>query len=390
MSFLRLIYYSAMVGGWAGFLGWFLGEALLMQHGAQVEVSAIVVTTALCGAFIAAGLALLAETARGMLGRGLLRVVGGFGGGLVAGAVGSMFGNLIYSVLHFPILPRALGFMVMGLAIGCVDGLFVLSWRRLRNGLIGGALGGFLGGLLFDPLLWIIRSPMSSRAIALVTLGLFIGLLIGFAQVLLREAWLTVVQGFRPGRQLVLTDRQTTLGTSERASLIFIAYGARGVEPAHACIERQQDGTFWIKDNGTRTGTFVNNQFVAQPSPLHNGDVLQIGINTVRFNERLRPSTIRAAPPAIAVPVAVAQVVSHPQNPERLPDGAGKSSIGPQAPIPVGLPVAAPASRPKRPRVPVAKPAVPQKKAEKECPVCGTKAERAKGKVVCENCGVVF
>jgi FHA domain len=392
MSFLRLIYYSAMVGGWAGFLGWFLGEALLMHHGAQVEVSAIVVTTALCGAFIAAGLALLAGMARGTLARGLLLSVGGFGGGLVAGAVGSMFGNLIYSVLHFPILPRALGFMVMGLAIGSVDGLFVLNWRRFRNGLLGGALGGFLGGLLFDPLLWIVRSPMSSRAIALATLGFFIGLFIGFAQVLLREAWLTVVQGFRPGRQLVLTEKQTTLGTSERANLIFIAYGASGVEPTHACVEKQQDGNFWIKDNGTRTGTFVNDQLVARPCALHNGDVIRIGINAVRFNERFRPVSVPAAPPAVAIPVAVVKVASPSPSPksERPSGSASKSSIPPQGPKPVVIPAATPAPRPERPRAPAAKPALPQKKADRECPVCGTKASRTKGKVVCENCGVVF
>ena len=99
---------------------------------------------------------------------------------------------------------------------------------------------------------------MSSRAFAFVLLGLCVGLFIGLAQVILKEAWLTVEQGFRPGRQMILGQDQITMGTSEKASLIFIAYGAKGVEPIHLKISKQKDGGYVLEDNQSRGGTLLN------------------------------------------------------------------------------------------------------------------------------------
>src|SRR5439155_25596280 len=114
----------------------------------------------------------------------------------------------------------------------------------------------FLAGVFFVPVNFIIGSPMSSRAFAFVLLGLFIGLFIGLAQVILKEAWLTVEGGFRPGRQMILGGDLITMGTSEKSSLIFIAFGAKGVEPTHLKITKQPDGRFLLEDNQSRTGTF--------------------------------------------------------------------------------------------------------------------------------------
>ena len=64
--------------------------------------------------------------------------------------------------------------MVLGLGVGVVEGIYDRSFRKIRNGLIGGATGGLIGGLLFD---WIYNleltaSGRSSRAAAFVVLGL--------------------------------------------------------------------------------------------------------------------------------------------------------------------------------------------------------------------------
>jgi hypothetical protein len=178
----------------------------------------------------------------------------------------------------------------MGLTIGVADGLHNFSGLKIRNGLIGGGLGGFFGGLLFNPLTQLIGSPMTSRACAFVLVGLFIGLFIGLVQQLFKEAWLTVVQGFRTGRQLILEQEVSTLGTSEKASLIFIAYGAKGVEPVHFLIRRSARGTFQAEDNRSRTGTWVNGEPLTQPRALRDGDLIQFGQNIVRFNVRNRRS----------------------------------------------------------------------------------------------------
>ncbi len=115
-----------------------------------------------------------------------------------------------------------------------------------------------------------------------------IGCFIGLAQVILKEAWLTVEAGFRPGRQLVLNMPELLMGTSEKAALPFIAFGTKGVEPVHLRILRQADGSYLLEDNHSRTGTFVNGQAVQRAVILRNNDAIQLGVNVVRFRERQR------------------------------------------------------------------------------------------------------
>src|SRR5205823_6567254 len=152
-------------------------------------------------------------------------------------------------------------------------------------------------------------------------------------------------------RQLLLSKVQTYLGTSEKAQLGFIAYGAKGVEPPHLCLHRQDDGTYWAMDNGSRTGTFVNEVQVREAVLLKDGDVLRLGANKVRFNERMRQAGSRQSRPPVS------------PSPQARPVPQGqqvKQAIALAfAPAPVGQPVTAqplvvaPAPRPVPAAVPV-------------------------------------
>src|SRR5207302_899373 len=93
--------------------------------------------------------------------------------------------------------------------------------RKLRNGLIGGFVGGLSGGILslFLRDTWggmfkdaDVNDLWSPSAAGYVALGACIGLAVALAQIILREAWLRVDSGFRPGRQLLLTRPETTIG----------------------------------------------------------------------------------------------------------------------------------------------------------------------------------
>ena len=251
MSLNRLIFYSAMIGGWAAFVGWFLSELFLLQRSSDAGVLVIFVTTALVGAFIAGGLTLLGGVASGTFQGQWHRLWPGLAGGFAAGAVGGLIGNLMYLVVP-NVIVRIVGWTIMGLAIGAVEGLYDRSAKKIRNGLIGGTVGGFLGGLFFEPVAGLVGGVMSSRAAAFVILGLCIGCFVGLAQVILKEAWLTVEAGFRPGRQLLLSMPEIVMGTSERAALPFIAFGAKGVEPVHVRIVRRDDGSYLLQDNHSR------------------------------------------------------------------------------------------------------------------------------------------
>jgi hypothetical protein len=293
----RLVYWGGLLGGWSAFAGWLVAELLIgWWVGAHflLAVLMVVLVAGALGAGVSQLEGLITSQWRELRGRLLPGLLGGLAGGLLGG----LLGNLLYLLLArsfviLAVLGRILGWTLIGLAIGSAEGLLKRQWRQVRNGLIGGGVGGFLGGLCFDPILYVVRSPVSSRAFAFVLLGLFIGLSLALVQVLLKEAWLTVEEGFRPGRQLILNDEVTTLGTSEKAGLIFIAYGARGVEPIHLRIRRQKDGTYVLADNGSRGGTRLNGRPVDGPTELQDGDLIQLGVNRVRFSETYRPRQAR-------------------------------------------------------------------------------------------------
>lgn len=376
MSFYRLIFYHAMLGGWAAFVGWLIGEVLLLRRSGDLGWLMIMAVAALVGAAIGGGIALVGAVANARFRGYGLRFGFCLLGGLVGGALGALIGNLVFQISNFVVL-RAIGWMFMGLGIGGVEGLFDQSPKKIRNGLIGGAIGGMLGGLCF-PLVGTVGN-MSGRAIAFVILGVCIGLFIGLAQIILREAWLTVEEGFRPGRQFVLNVPVTILGTSEKSQLPFIAFGAKGVEPIHLRIERHGDGTFVVRDNGSRTGTFVNGHKVAE-EVLQNDDVIQLGPNKVRFREMVRHVTSerearRKLPPATPSKAATALPEAMPIMAAAIPSPQSQPVSSPQkVPMPAArqaMPEKPPAPAPRMaPPAPVVKPAG-QAPRGKPCPKCG-------------------
>ncbi len=126
------------------------------------------------------------------------------------------------------------------------------------------------------------------RATGFVILGLSIGALIGLTQVVLKEAWLTVVDGFRPGRQVILGEAMTYLGRGDHLPLPLLGYAGRDLESEHARITRQPDGQYTIQDNQSRIGTILNGRPLQGPAILADGDLIRLGSNILRFNHRHR------------------------------------------------------------------------------------------------------
>lgn len=295
MSLPRLVYYCAVIGGWAAFIGWFFSEMFLQSDSAGGSVQ-VALVGGLVGAAIGAGLNAVAGMANGQWKQLLMRTLPGLIGGGLGGALGGLAGNILFMVG----VPRAFGWCLMGLGIGVVEGLYERSPGKIRNGLIGGGLGGLLGGMLFNPIMGMIGSAsgMSSRATSFVILGMCIGVLIGLAQVVLKDAWLTVLDGYRAGRQLILSQPVTTLGRAEHLPLPFLGAMSQDLELEHARLTRQPNGSFALVDNQTRLGTRLNGQPIQSTVVLKDGDVIKLGTNFIRFNERQRKAGAESAVPA--------------------------------------------------------------------------------------------
>ena len=297
----RGVYWCGIFGGWSAFLGWLIAELLFGRWidssqssgmGAAIPVLFMIV---FISTVIGGGLSFIVELANRHWKEQVHRMGPGLIGGLLGGVAGGIVAIILFNMLqevHYILgyVARILGLTVLGICIGTAEGLYEQSWQKIRNGLLGGALGGFLAGLLFTPITTL-AGAVPGRALAFVLMGLFIGFFIGFVQFLLKEAWITVTDGFRPGREVMLDDGTVTMGTSEKSTLIFIAFGAKGVEPVHVFIRRTEEGKYKAEDNNTRSGTLLNDVPLKRPTELKDGDELRFGVNRVVFRESYRSNT---------------------------------------------------------------------------------------------------
>ena len=350
MSLVRMAYYCAVISGWSAFFAWMICEYLFLSQGGDATWQ-VVCTAAIVGAAIGAGLNAVAGLSNGGIVQTILRLGPGLVGGGIGGAAGGLLGNLLF--VYFG-MPRFIGWIIMGLGIGVVEGLYERSPSKIRNGLIGGGLGGLAGGILFDELPKLMQlqagSGMSSRATGFVILGLAIGALIGLVQVVLRDAWLTVVEGYRVGRQLILSSPVTILGRGDHLRLPFVGAGNGDLEPEHLAIERRPSGVFSLRDLSTRIGSFVNSVPVRGDVDLKDGDIIKLGGNRIRFNLRGRRVDSNAVasqapkpPTTVLPPPPLVRQAAPAVPPPPVPPPSPKQVSSPPAPSATAKPVLPPA-----------------------------------------------
>ncbi len=294
MSFKLFIYYCALCGGWAAFAAWAVVQGLGIRT-VEPAFLRVVLVGGILGALVAGAVGMMdallnAQGVQRFVRVAICMVLGGFGG-LIGGLIGEMFYDHVSHVLLL------IGWIFVGGLIGASIGAFDIlnaaaakrdmrpALKKTLNGVYGGFLGGFVGGLLFGLVFGIEFLPRSDLAIGLVVLGLCIGLLIGLAQVVLKEAWLKVESGFRAGRELMLTKDETTIGRAESCDLGL--FGDNTIERLHARIERKNN-QYVLADVETAAGTFLNDKPVRKSTPLHDGDVIRVGKSVLRFGERAK------------------------------------------------------------------------------------------------------
>jgi hypothetical protein len=300
MSFRLFIYYCALCGGWAAFVGWLLGRLVHPTN----EVGMAGIRGMWVGMFIALGLSLVDSfwnVSFKQVGLVLQRVGVAVLVGCVGGLLGGMLGQLLFGVsaVFFVV-----GWTLTGVLVGTSVGVFeILSGivrqqdmrgakRKLINGMIGGTVGGVIGGILallfrlvFTKLLGggNMERFWSPSSWGFVALGACIGLLVGLAQVILKEAWIKVEKGRRAGREMILGKQRTTIGRAEACDIGL--FGDNQIEKFHASIV-QAGNRYFLEDAGTPAGTFVNERKVVGRVPLNSGDLIRLGSNVLCFRER--------------------------------------------------------------------------------------------------------
>ena len=300
MSFRLFIYYCALCGGWAAFLTWGLIQGIDMANPRPTGLFRATLIAGILGALVSAAIGMVDAISNASGTQRLVRVLVCAVLGLFGGAFGGFMGQVLYNALsQRPSLQEpalVVGWMLAGVFIGAAIGAFDVframssgevigsGVRKSLNGVYGGVLGGLIGGLPFSLLVNSTALPRSGQLISLVLLGASIGLMIGLAQIILKEAWIKVEEGFRAGREVMLTKEETTIGRAESCDLGLFA--DTGIERLHASITQKKHG-YMLSHVGKEGETLLNDQPVGtKPELLHSGDRIRIGKSVLSFGER--------------------------------------------------------------------------------------------------------
>jgi hypothetical protein len=291
MSFKLFVYYCAVCGAWGALLTW----GVMAATGMRGNVSALgwaSMTGGLLGLLVASSIGAVDALLNAVGFQRVLRVLVCLVVGLAGGLLGGFVGQALKEKMNFPIF---IGWIITGVCIGASLGVYDLlralsaqeglrvPLKKVLNGVYGGLVGGFLGGLLFGLITPNEHIPRTDLALGLVILGLCIGLFIGLAQVILKEAWIKVAAGFRAGRELMLSREETTIGRAESCDLGL--FGDSSVERLHARI-LLEDNRYLLADADTPGGTYLNDRRVTRPTPLRSGDTIRVGNSVLKFGER--------------------------------------------------------------------------------------------------------
>jgi len=217
-------------------------------------------------------------------------VVSMFAAGLVFSTLGKIGPQSVESVpsfLYF-MFRRGLAWAIAGTTMGLGQGFALKSGKLKFNGFIGGMVGGLIGGLLFDPINLLFLGPDGisgaaiSRALGFSIIGAAVGLMIGFTDLLTRDAWLRVLSGPLEGKEFSFNRTPIRLGSSPKNEIYL--FKDSKIDPIHAEINKLRDA-YEIGDNNSSTGTFVNGRRI-QRERLVDGARIKIGNSEFLYSSR--------------------------------------------------------------------------------------------------------
>lgn len=210
-------------------------------------------------------------------------VIGGIlGGGIAQIIFGYFTMNYTLSLLSI-ILLRATVWSFFGLFIGASVGLISGSYLKTRYTLLGGVLGGFLGGALFEIIAQHTMSSLLPRFVGFLIVGGLIGVSISLIEEFNKKAWLKIIAGPLKGKSFILYNETTKIGKSAKCDIVLVKN--KDIGDVQAEIKKANDG-FRLK-NLNRAETISVNDRNKNTVLLTNKDKIGIG-NTFFIFEYLK------------------------------------------------------------------------------------------------------
>jgi len=311
MPLFDRIYFNGVFGALGGLLGWMLFAVFGDKSASQNQVG---IQLLLGGACIGGVIGYFVVSVDAIRDRSLVRFCRLASYGAVLGAVGGAMGMWVGDTVNFKLVEwigavrgtkellltvfaRGLGWMLLGLAVGASEGIASRSMGKFTYGLAGGALGGFLGGILFSLFYDKAKNQSGSAAVwsalGLVILGACIGTLSALVRAVFQPASVKVLRGWQEGREYPLEKPLNLLGRDERADIAL--FRDMRVERQHALIERKGNRFLLLNHDAPPEYTRVNGDAVTLSCDLKDGDRIELGNVTLRFQtkEAQRPKALR-------------------------------------------------------------------------------------------------
>lgn len=211
------------------------------------------------------------------IGAGVSLVIGTISGYLAQWMYASMLGDNPSKLAAAAI--RALGWSIMGIGIGFSVGLIKPELKRIISCTIGGFAGAFIGGFLFNYVCDIIPNDFAARGIAIVIMGVLIGVGVGLLEQFAKSAWLKVIRGEFEGKEYLVFPGTTSIGNNSKNTIVL--FKDKLVAPHH-CDIVMEGSKYVAVDCGTPMGTVINGIRVNR-HVLRRGDSIAIGNSVLVF-----------------------------------------------------------------------------------------------------------
>lgn len=286
------IYYNAICGALGGVLSWAVIGALPLT---ATNLLAVFLLDAIKGALVGMLVGAMLGIVDGLFfSRSFNRVLRGVGigamVGVIGGAIGLVLGEAIFVFLGGGVLPRTLGWGILGLLVGMGEGIANRRPDKRSYGLIGGLLGGLLGGATYERLSILLRGWGYDResalsiggVIGLMLIGACIGSLVGIVEDVLRKARFKVLGGLLEGQPITIPPkREVSIGKADKCDIILP--GDADIQQLHAKVMQQNDQFTVLSINGpVQINQGGQWQSVSQVV-LANGDEVRLGRTRLRF-----------------------------------------------------------------------------------------------------------
>jgi hypothetical protein len=171
------------------------------------------------------------------------------------------------------ILPisRTIGWMILGGAVGSIEGIRSRSLHRTVVGVIGGLSGGFAGGAILEFIGSYRVNGFAGRGCGFLIMGGAIGLLHSLFESVNAFGVLKVLTGPIRGKEYVICMKKTVIGSSVKSAMDLNNYS--GIKEKHALILSGRDEVILE----SLDGEIVVNEEKTDIKRLQYEDVIEIG-----------------------------------------------------------------------------------------------------------------